>query len=365
MAVPMAAMLAACAPKVPPADPPRPVRTVELRYGGVLETNRYAGVVRARHEVDEAFRVAGRIAQRKVDVGQAVREGDILAVIEDTDYKLAAEAAQQAATAAASQARQAESDRKRLEALRKDGSVSESDDEKARTGALTAGANAEAALKQLDLARNRLKYTVLRASRGGVVTAVRAEAGQVVGEGAPVVSIAAEGEPEIVVDVPEDQVASFRKGQYKATLSSEPGESFAVTLRELSAQAAVQTRTYQARMKPAQARKLPLGATASVFVERPAAQEKVAAIPAAAVTQSNGQPAVWVVQRKNGEEAASVELATVNVSGYRNDDVLVSGLPAGTFVVTAGVQKMAPGLKVAVPGPAAASAAPNSEVASR
>ena len=93
MAVPMAAMLAACAPKAPPAEPLRPVRTVELHYGGVLETNRYAGVVRARHEVDEAFRVAGRIAQRKVDVGQAVREGDVLAVIEDTDYRLAAEAA--------------------------------------------------------------------------------------------------------------------------------------------------------------------------------------------------------------------------------------------------------------------------------
>jgi RND family efflux transporter MFP subunit len=368
MAVPMAAMLAACAPKAPPADPLRPVRTVELRYGGILETNRYAGVVRARHEVDEAFRVAGRIAQRKVDVGQAVREGDVLAVIDDTDYKLAAEAAQQAATAAASQARQAESDRKRLEALRKDGSVSESDDEKARTGAQTAGANAEAAVKQLDLARNRLKYTVLRASRSGVVTAVRAEAGQVVGEGVPVVSIAAEGEPEIVVDVPEDQVASFRKGQYKVALSSNPDESFAVTPRELSAQAAAQTRTYQARLKPAQARKLPLGATASLFVERSAAQEKAAAIPAAAVTQSNGQPAVWVVHRKNGEEAASVELARVSVNGYRNEDVLVSGLPAGTLVVTAGVQKMAPGMKVALPGTAAASAmaaAANNGVAAR
>ena len=35
--------------------------------------------------------------------------------------------------------------------------------------------------------------------------------------------------------------------------------------------------------------------------------------------------------------------------GYRNDEVLVSGLPAGELVVTAGVQKMAPGLRVALP----------------
>lgn len=360
-AVPLAALLAACSSKAPPAEPLRPVRTVELRYDTARESNRYAGVVRARHEVDEAFRVGGKIAQRKVDVGQAVREGDVLAVIDEADYRLAADAAQQSAAAAASQARQAESDHKRLELLRKDGSVSEADDDKARTAAHTTVANAEAEAKKLELARNRLKYTVLRASRSGVVTSVRLEMGQVVAEGQPVVSIAAEGEPEIVVDVPEDQVASFRKAQHKATLASAPDETFDVVLRELSPQAAAQTRTYQARLRPAQARKLPLGATATLLVERAAAaSSQVAAVPTASITQNGGQPAVWVVRHKAGAEDATVELASVTVSGYRNDDVLVSGLPAGTLVVSAGVQKMSPGLRVA-PAPAAA----KDEVAAR
>lgn len=365
LAIPMAAMLAACGAKPPAAEPLRPVRTAEVRYDGVRETNRYAGVVRSRHEVDEAFRVGGKVAQRKVDVGQVVHEGDVLAIIDDTDYRLAADAAQQGQLAAASQARQAESDRKRLEALKADGSVSVSDEERARTAAHTASANAEAEAKKLDLARNRLKYTVLRASRTGVVTAVRLELGQVVAEGQPVVAIAAEGEPEIVVDVPEDQVAAFRKSQYKVTLASTPEESFDVTLRELSPQAAAQTRTYQARLKPVQARKLPLGSTATLWVERAAMQSQVAPIPAAAITQSGGQPAVWVVRHKTGEQADSVELARVTVNGYRNDDVLVSGLPAGTLVVSAGVQKMSPGLHVALPAGAAAPAAAKSEVAAK
>lgn len=364
LAIPLAALLAACGTKAPPAEPLRPVRTVELRYDGAHETNRYAGVVRSRHEVDEAFRVGGKIAQRKVDVGQVVHEGDVLAVMDDSDYRIAADAAQQAADAAMSQARQAASDHQRLEALKKDGSVSPSDDEKARTAAHTTAANAEAATKQLDLVRNRLKYTVLRASRSGVVTAVKFEAGQVVAEGQPVVSIAAEGEPEIVIDVPEDRVASFRQAQYKATLASAPEEAFDVVLRELSPQAAAQTRTYQARLKPAQARKLPLGATATLVAERAAAQSQVAAIPAAAITQSGGQPAVWVVRQKSGEQAATVELARVAVSGYRNDDVLVSGLPAGTVIVAAGVHKMAPGLHVALPA-GAASATAHEKVAAK
>jgi RND family efflux transporter MFP subunit len=343
-------MLTACGPDKPPAEALRTVRTVELRYDKAREANRYFGSVQARHEVDQAFRVGGKIVQRKVDVGQSVREGDVLAVLDDIDYRHAEEASRQALIAATAQARQAESDRKRLLALKGDGSVSVSDEEHAESNAEKAKATAEAEARKLELARNKLKYTVLRASRTGVVTVVRAEGGQVVAEGQPVVSIAAQGEPEIVVDVPEDHFAAFKKAQYKAWLNTAPGESFEVSLRELSLQAAQQTRTYRARLKPVTPRPLPLGATATVVVERTAADTPMAAIPASAITQANGEPAVWVVRRADNEAAGTVELVRVAVHGYRNDEVLVSGPPAGVLVVTAGVQKMAPGLRVALLG---------------
>jgi RND family efflux transporter MFP subunit len=348
---PIAAMVSGCSDK-PKAEQLRSVRTAEVRYDKdkASETNRYVGTVQSRYEVNEAFRVGGKIAQRKVDVGQKVREGDVLALLDDTDYRHAEEAARQALIAATTQARQAESDRQRLNALKLDGSVSDSDEEKAQTARETALATAEAAARQLELARNRLKYTVLRASRGGVVTAVRFEAGQVVAEGLPVVSIASEGEPEIVADVPEDHLAVFKASRYKAWLASAPDQTFDVVLRELAPQAAAQTRTFRARLKPATPRSLPLGATATLVVERPAGASPAAVIPAAAITQNKGQPAVWVVRRTGSEPVGMVELVGVTVHGYRNDDVLVSGLPAGDLVVTAGVQKMAPGLRVALPG---------------
>jgi len=75
-------------------------------------------------------------------------------------------------------------------------------------------------------------------------------------------------------------------------------------------------------------------------------------IPAAAMTQDKGRPAVWVVRRQANEPIGIVNLLAVSVHGYRNEDVLVSGPPAGELVVTAGVQKMAPGLKVALPSAA-------------
>ena len=91
----VAAMLCACSPDKPPVEAPRPVRTAEIRYDATREANRYVGTVQSRFEVDQAFRVGGKVAQRKVDVGQFVREGDVLAVLDDTDYRLAEEAARQ------------------------------------------------------------------------------------------------------------------------------------------------------------------------------------------------------------------------------------------------------------------------------
>ena len=151
--LPSAAMLVACGSK-PAPEALRAVRTAEIRYDESAVTDRYVGTVQSRHEVNEAFRVGGKVVKRKVDVGQKVREGDVLAVLDDTDYQL--EAARQQLTAAVSQARFAESDRQRLTSLKTDGSVSVSDDEKAQTGAQTTSATAEAERKKLDLARKRL-----------------------------------------------------------------------------------------------------------------------------------------------------------------------------------------------------------------
>ncbi|MDN8613650.1 efflux RND transporter periplasmic adaptor subunit [Variovorax ginsengisoli] len=355
-ALAVAALLSACSPDKPQTEAPRPVRTADVRYDAAREANRYAGTVQSRYEVDQAFRVGGKVAQRKVDVGQIVHEGDILAVLDDSDYRLAEEAARQQWSAAVAQARQAESDRKRLGSLKADGSVSVADDERSHSGAETAQAAEGAQARQLELARNRLKYTVLRASRSGVVTAVRIEVGQVVAEGLPVVAIADPGTPEIVIDVPEDQVAAFKSAHFKASLASAPAESFEVSLREVSPQASAQTRTYRARLKPINARPLPLGATATLVTDRVVSDVQSAAIPATALTQANGHPAVWMVKRAGQEPVGTVDLMPVAVLGYRNDLALVSGLPAGGLVVTAGVQKMAPGLKVALADAALAEA---------
>ena len=277
---------------------------------------------------------------------------DVLAVLDDTDYRLAEEAARQQREAANARERQADSDWQRMQALKHDGSVSDFDDEHAQSTLLTARAAAEAEARKLELARNQVMYTVLRASSGGVVTSLTLEVGQVVAAGQPVIAIANQAEPEIVVDVPEAHLAAFKNSRYKASLASAPDEKFELALRELSGEAAAQTRTYRARLKPASQRALPLGSTATLVAEREVGGAALAAIPATAMTQDKGKPALWTARPDGNEPIGTVQLAQVAVHGYRNDMVLVSGLPAGTLIVTAGVQKMSPGLRVALPAAA-------------
>jgi membrane fusion protein, multidrug efflux system len=354
LAVTAASLLVACGSHAPAEEKPRPVRTVEVRYDGAPDTSRYFGSVRARFEIDQGFRVSGKVLERRVDVGQTVREGDVLAVLDDADYRLTEQAISQQLDAATARALQAESDARRLEALKVDGSVSESDEEHAQSELRTSRAAAEAETRRLALARNQVKYTVLRASSDGVVTNVRLEVGQVVAVGEPVIAIANEEQPEIVVDVPEAHLEGFKSARFSASLASAPDDQFEVLLRELSAQAAAQTRTYRARLKPATPRTLPLGATATLVAERVSSGRHVAVIPASAITQHQGKPALWTVRRRGAEPVGTVEIVHVTVHGYRSDDILISGPASGALVVTAGVHKMAPGLRVALPASAQA-----------
>lgn len=358
----LTALLCACSEPAPSTGALRPVNTMALHYDSLRDSQRYFASVASRYEVEQAFRIGGKVLVRKVDVGQVVKEGDVLAILDDADYLLAEEAARQRLAAAKAAAWQAESDWQRLSELKKNGSVSASHEEQAHSTLLTARAAAQAEARQFELARNQVNYTQLRAPISGVVTALRMETGQVVAAGQPVITLANEGKPEIVADIPENRLAEFKAARYKAALATAPERYFAVKLRELSAQASAQTRTYRARLKPVEPRALPLGATATLIAERTDEGTRVATLPATALTQEQGAPAVWTVQQDGKGNTGTVKLVKVAIQGYRSDEVLVSGPAEGALVVTAGVQKMAPGLRVALPAAASASRSEREEV---
>ena len=83
-----AVLLAACSKPAPAPDPVRAVRTVTVANTSAGGTHEYAAEVRARTESRLGFRVGGKIVRRAVNLGDAVKPGQLLAQLDPQDLKL-------------------------------------------------------------------------------------------------------------------------------------------------------------------------------------------------------------------------------------------------------------------------------------
>jgi RND family efflux transporter MFP subunit len=336
--------LAGCNEPAASADaaPPRPVQVQRVTFASVAENREFAGIVRARFEPDLGFRVAGKIVARLVDVGDRVRAGDVVARLDPRDYRLQVESAEAELAAATSNLAQAAADDQRYQSLRKSGFAAVADYERKKAARDEAEGRLERAQRSLDLARNQLAYTDLKADADGVITAVLAEAGQVVALGQPVFRLAHHGEMEAVVALPETRLAEARQSEATVRLWAGPDRRFAARLRELSPQADSATRTYTARftiLNPDDT--VALGMTANVVLSHPA-EAMAAKVPLAAILNRGSGPTVWRI-----DEGGVLERRPVTVSSFNEAAALVtSGVEDGDQIVTLGVHMLEAGQKV-------------------
>jgi len=322
----------------------RPARVAEISYKTQGQTLLLAGTVVPRIESTLGFRVSGKIVQRSVDVGAVVKPGDIIAVLDPADYRLAVDNARAALASAEADHVRARADHARYLNLRGSMAFVPQTLDQRQSLAATALARVDQAKTQLASAENNLAYTVLRADAPGVVTAVQAEVGQVMAQGQGVIRLARTDELEIIVGVPEHRLKVVRAAQGASfELWSDPGRRHAARLRELSPSADPVTRTYAARFSVLEPPEfIGLGMTATLGFERPD-PTPVAEVPLSAIFQRGTSPAVWVVDRDTG----TVELRPVAIARWRDDTAaILSGVKEGELIATAGVHKLETGQKV-------------------
>lgn len=336
------AVLATACSKAPPAPPaPRPAIVVTVADGATATPFLYPGEVRSQHEVDLAFRVGGKITERRVNPGDIVRKGQVLARLDPADVALAQKsaAAQLAAAEADLALARAEFERAKTLVAQKFQSASTLDTRRTQFEAAEARVTqARAARSQSD---NQLAYATLTATLDGVVTAAPVEAGQVVAAGQLAIRVADPASREVLIWIPEGRTASLKLGQPALVRAwSAPDTLYHGNLRELAASADTATRTYAARIsvKDADAA-LSLGASAGAgFV--PSASGPGIEIPLAAVMRGEGaQAKVWVVDKDQ-----RVQPRAVMVAAWRDERaVIASGLAAGERVVTVGAHALTAG----------------------
>jgi len=306
----------------------------------------FTGVVHARTESNLGFRVAGKIVERLVDPGQKVSKGQPLMRLDATDYALASGAAHAAVEAAEARQLQAVADEARLRKLLAAGAVSSQAYEQAKAAAEPAVAQTEAERARARQSDHQSNYALLLADMDGVVMEVPAEPGQVVGAGQTVVKLARQGAREALIYLPETALAQARQPA-TASLYSEKGQSFPATLRELSAVADPQSRTYLARyVLGGSAGQAPIGATVTVHLAGNSGGQ--IGIPVSALVDQGKGPGVWVIDGKN----STISLRPVKVAQLGEEEIRLSqGLAAGERAVAYGGHLLKSGQKVELLAP--------------
>lgn len=342
----MAATLAACSKPPEKTEDIRPVRAIVLSSSDVDVNAEFSGEVRARVESRLGFRVAGKIVSRKVDVGALVKKGQVLMQLDPQDLKLSQAQSLAALRSAETSRDLAKAELKRYQELRAKNFVSQAVLDEKESTFKSAQSNVEASQAAYRGQSNQAGYAALVSDVDGVVTAVSAEAGQVVQPGTEVVRVAKSGEKEIVIGLPEDKVDILRKiSDVHVRLWADPTKSVAGKIREISPVADPATRTYTAKVTiPDSLAEAKLGMTAVVRFASKTDTPQIK-VPLTALFNEKSVTSVWVVE---GGVAKLVPVTVIGAAG--NDLVIGSGVKPGQTVVTAGVHLLKPGQKVKILG---------------
>ena len=282
-------LLTACGSEEPTASMARPVLVVQPVPAGAL-VDTFPGEVRARFEPELGFRIGGKMSKRLVEVGERVRKDQPLAELDPQDVRLQLEAMRAQVTAAEANLKLVRAERDRYKTLLARQLVSQSQYDNAEN-LYRAG---EARLKQVraeyNVASNQAGYAVLRAPQNGVIASRRGEVGQVLAAGQTVFVLAADGEREVLISLPEQSYERYRIGQQvEVELWSQPGRRYPGVIREMAPSADSQSRTFAARVSFVDT-KVPAepGQSARVHVQHDG--EVPLSVPLSAIGADNDQP---------------------------------------------------------------------------
>ncbi|MDB5597327.1 MAG: transporter [Hyphomicrobiales bacterium] len=322
----------------------RPVHVVRVEASKLANDIQLSGEIQAEKTVALGFRIGGRVVERPVNVGDRVSAGQAVALLDPAIEQNALMAAKAALAAARGQVTTARSTFQRQDRLMAQGFTTRPQFDRALKEQETAEGQLENAEAQVDLARDRLGFTELRADTAGVVTARNVEPGEVVQPGQVVVQLARDDGRDAVFKVPARLLESLTADSViRVALADAPAVTALGRVREIAPQADPVTRTFQVRaglQDPPEAMRL--GSTITGTIE--ASSAEIVAIPASALTQSGVSPAVWIVD----PASSTVALRSIDILRFDPGLVIVSqGLGPGDVIVTAGIQALHPGQRVA------------------
>lgn len=300
------------------------------------EVRSYSGIIKEAHEINLGFKAAGQIERIYVKEGDYVHRGQLLAELDDVDYRLAVEAIQV-------QYDQMRDETGRMEQLLRQRSLPANDYEKANAG-----------LKQLAVRlqgdKNKLKYTKLHAPVDGYVQAVNFSKAEMVDAGTAVFTLLDNSRMEVTFDIPVREHADKEDfAQYYCSLSGRCGAE-RIPMRFLSlTPKADGNQLYSMRLTFAE---LPdrlltpgMNVTVSIVPSNDGTKNKGFTLPLHSVFEKEDAACVWVLNPDSTVTPKEVGLESIDSDGRA---VISSGLTGEEKIIRAGVHSLQEGDKVHV-----------------
>jgi RND family efflux transporter MFP subunit len=323
------------------------VRLVTAHYAPYAPMISLTGEVRARTSSDLSFKVGGRIIERTVNVGDHVAKGQVLARLDPTQQQADAAAAEATLAAAEAQARQSAATFQRQKALLDKGFTTRSDFDRAQQQSQTADNAVESARAALEIARNALGDTDLKADEAGTITARNADIGEVVPAARTIFTLAVEGPRDAIFNVDEALLlGKFESPVVDLQMVGNPAIRAKGRFREAAPSINPQTGTIRVKFGiefPSKEIEAAMTLGALVIGSNRFEPQIAVSLPATAIAGIDGKPAVWVVD----PTANTVMLKPVEILAYETSAIKVrSGLSEGDRVVVEGGKFLVSGQKV-------------------
>ena len=335
--------LVACSHKVKPTEDIKYVKTVTLCQTTPQDNyNTFSGVIKSEFEPQLSFRVSGKIIKRYVDIGQAVKKGQILASLDPTDYKLNEDSQIANLASAKSDYMTKQQNLERYRELLKENFVSQSSFDTQQSAYDSAKAKYQEAINNLENSKNQVAYTNLVAPGDGVIATVNMDAGKVVSTADVVATMNFAGPKEIEIQLPETLINEYKVGQAAKVQIWSDDKVYNGKIRIINQSNDIQTRTYTSRItlldgndsiKYGMSGYAKIGSNSNVTGLH---------IPTSSIYAIEGKSYVWLLSPDHTVKAVAIQVSSADA----DISLITANLSCGDIIVSAGVNLLHDGQKV-------------------
>jgi len=335
--------------------PVRGLKTVLIQDVERSTVRRFPSVLQPASVSSLSFEVAGKLTEMKLDVGQNVKKGDVIAKLDATTLQLNIDNAYAALDLSLANAKNANDNYERQEKLLAKGSVTKVAVDNARTEALTTAAQVTQAEKSLAKAKEDLTKSVLRAPYDGIINSLEADSFGTVSAATLIATIYSTDAYEVSFSVNFEVVNRLTVGKRaKVRLADNPSVMLNAVVSELGSKADTVSSFPVVVTLAQNDTSIKAGMAVEVTLEFAVQQGQGYRLPLSAAIKTGqiAKPDQLTGPTPLGifvynPETSTVHIRVVQVAGVRENSLLiVEGLQAGERVASAGVSFLRDGQKV-------------------